>query len=146
MSQVTLLTGAVWGIVGAIAMVIVMQAIGGDSPPPFAVFWGKFIGNGDPADAMPQALVLHAVYAVGAGAVYASIFNRFDLGFSITSVSGGVIWGVVWGVVLMGGAIFWVNLVLDMDPDKSQVMSLGAAHLVFGLTLGLLGAVVPHLV
>lgn len=146
MSQVTVLTGAIWGIAGAIAMMIVMQAGGGDTPPPFAVFWAKFIGNGDPSNAMPQSLILHALYALVAGAAYAVIFNNFDLGFSITTITGGVIWGVVWGLVLLiGAAVFWVNLVLDMDPDPSQMLPMAIAHLAYGVVLGLLAAVVPHL-
>lgn len=147
MSQVTVSTGAIWGIVGAIAMVIVMQALGGDDPPPFAVFWSKFIGDGDPSNAMPQSLILHAIYAIVAGAVYVPIFTSFNLGFPITTYAGGVIWGIVWGIILMIiAAVVWVNIVLDMDPDQSQVMTMGAAHVAYGLVLGILGAAVPHLV
>lgn len=147
MSDVTLLTGAVWGLVGAVAMVVVMNARGGDTPPPFAVFWAKFLGDGIPANAMPQALSLHAIYAVVAGAVYTVVFNGFDLGFAITTFAGGVIWGLVWGVLLLVGAMmFWGKLILDMDPDKPQMMTIALAHLAYGLVLGVLGAAVPHLV
>lgn len=146
MSQVTILTGAVWGIAGAIAMVIVMNARGGDAPPPFAVFWAKFIGDGPPAQAMPQALSLHAIYAIVAGAVYAGLFNAFDLGFPITTYAGGVLWGIVWAVILLIGAmVFWGNLVLDMDPDRPQMVTMALAHLAYGVVLGILGAAVPHL-
>lgn len=146
MTDVTLLTGAVWGLVGAVAMVVVMNARGGDAPPPFAVFWAKFLGDGDPHGAMPQALVLHAGYAVVAGAVYTVVFNAFDLGFAITSFPGGVLWGLVYGVVLLVGAMaFWGTFVLDMDTDGAQRRTLVLAHLAYGLVLGLLGAAVPHL-
>lgn len=146
MSEVTLITGAVWGIVGAIGMVIVMQARGGDNPPPFAVFWAKFLGDGNPEAAMPMALSLHGIYAIVAGAAYAFVFSDFDLGYPITELTGGVIWGVVWGIVLLVGAmVFWGKLVLDMDPDRPQMMTMALAHLVFGLVVGILGALVPHL-
>lgn len=146
MSEVTLLTGAVWGIVGAIAMVIVMQ-LGRGGDPPFAVFWAQYLGDGDPDAAMPQALILHAVYAVVAGAVYVSIFTAVDLGYPITGITGGIIWGIVWGIVLfVGAAIFWVNRILDMDPDKPQVMTMALAHVAYGVTLGILSAAIPHLV
>lgn len=146
MSDVTLLTGAVWGLVGAVAMVVVMTARGGDAPPPFAVFWATFLGDGDPDGAMPQALVLHAGYAVVAGAVYALVFSAFDLGFAITTFTGGVLWGLVYGVVLLLGAmVFWGTLVLDLDPDGAQRRTLVIAHLAYGLVLGLLSAAVPHL-
>lgn len=146
MSEVTLLSGAVWGIVGAIAMVLVMRAIGGDAPPPFAVFWARFIGDGGPSEAMPQSLILHAIYAIVAGVVYVIVFTRFDLGVAITSVSGGVLWGIVWAVVLfVVAAVFWGNAVLDMTPDRGQMTSMGLAHLAYGLVLGILSAAVPHL-
>lgn len=147
MSNVTLLTGAVWGLAGAVAMVVVMNARGGDAPPPFAVFWATFIGDGDPAAAMPQALVLHAIYAVVAGGVYTVVFNAFDLGYPITSIAGGVLWGIVWAVVLLVVAmVVWGNLVLDLDPDRPQLVTIAVAHLAYGLTLGVLGGAVPHLV
>lgn len=95
MSQVTLLAGAVWGIAGAIAMMIVMRGLGGDAPPPFAVFWSKFVGGGNPSEAMPQSLVLHAVYALVAEVVFVAIFNSFDLGFPITEFTGGVLGAAV---------------------------------------------------
>lgn len=144
--SVTLLTGLGWGIVGAVAMVVVMQLAGGDAPPPFAVFWAKFVGDGPPADAMPQALLVHFGYGGVAGVVYALVFGTVDLGFPIDTYTGGVIWGVVWGVVLMIiGAVVWVNVVLDMNPDPQQMLSMGLAHLAYGLVLGLLGAAIPAL-
>lgn len=146
MSQVTLLSSAVWGVAGAIAMMVVMQVLGGEDPPPFAVFWAKFIGDGNPSNAMPQSLLLHAGYAVVAGAVYAPVFTAFDLGFPITGVTGGILWGIVWAIVLfLFAAVFWVNMILDMDPDSRQVMTMGFAHLAYGLTLGILSAALPHL-
>lgn len=148
MSELTLLSGAVWGLVGAVAMVVVMNARGGDAPPPFAVFWASYLGDGDPADAMPQALVLHAIYAVVAGAVYTLVFNLVgpSLGLPITGYAGGIVLGLVWAIVLLAGAVaFWGNLVLDLDPDSEQVRTLVFAHLAFGLVLGVLGAAVPHL-
>lgn len=149
MSDVTLLTGAVWGLVGAVAMVVVMNARGGDAPPPFAVFWAKFLGDGDPTDAMPQALLLHAVYAAVAGAVYTVVFTPIGdgVGLAITGVTGGVVWGLVYGIVLLvGGMVFWGKLVLGMDPDRPQMLTIALAHLAYGLVLGLLAAAVPHLV
>lgn len=145
MSEVTLLTGAVWGSVGAIAMMVVMQVLGSDAPPPFAVFWSKFIG-GDPTDAMPQSLLVHAGYALVAGVVYVALFSSIDLGFPITEFTGGILWGLVWGIVLLIIAmVIWVNIVLGMAPDRRQMRTMVVAHLAYGLTLGILGAAVPHL-
>lgn len=138
------LGGALWGLVGAIAMVVVMQIRGTEAPPPFAVFWAKFLGDGDPEAAMPRSLLLHAANGIGGGLVFVLVFGAFDLGIPITEVTGGVLWGLVWALVLLViAAVFWVNIVLDMDPPKSQVQTLVLAHLVYGLTLGILSAVVP---
>jgi hypothetical protein len=52
MSDIPLLTGAGWGLAGAIAMAIMMHARGGDDPPPFAGFWAKFLGDGNPGATM----------------------------------------------------------------------------------------------
>lgn len=140
------MSGAVWGLAGAVAMVVVMRAIGGDDPAPFAVFWATFLGDGDPGDAMPQSLLLHAIYAVVAGAVSVAVFSAFDLGVPITGVTGGVVWGLIWGVVLFAiAAVVWVNGVLGMDPERGQVRTMALAHLAYGLVLGVLSAVVPHL-
>lgn len=148
MSTVTTLTGAVWGLAGAIAMVVVMNARGGDDPPPFAVFWAKFLGDGNPKAAMPQALSLHAIYAIVAGAVYTLVFNPVgdSVGLAITGFTGGVVWGIVFAVILLIGAmVFWGNLVLDMDPSGEQFQTIALAHLAYGLVLGILAAAVPHL-
>ncbi|MDY6764165.1 MAG: hypothetical protein SV377_00495, partial [Halobacteria archaeon] len=133
----------------AVAMVIVMQARGGDAPPPFAVFWAKFIGDGDPSEAMPQSLILHAIYAIVAGAVYAVVFNPIgsSVGLLVTTFAGGIVWGIVWAIVLLIVAmVFWGNIVLDMDPDRPQMITIVIAHLAYGLVLGILSAAVPHLV
>ena len=146
MSDVTLLTGAVWGLAGAVVMVLVMAARGGDSPPPFAVFWARFLGDGDPGAAMPQSLLLHAVYAAVAGEVYVLVLGSVDLGLPVTTYTGGIVWGVVWAVVLLIGAMaFWGKLVLKMAPNREQMLTIALAHLGYGLTLGLLVAAVPHL-
>lgn len=42
--------------------------------------------------------------------------------------------------------MFWGEIVLDMDPGSEQMQTLILAHLAYGLTLGILGAAVPHLV
>lgn len=147
MSEVTLITGAVWGIVGAIAMVVVMQVRGGEAPPPFAVFWAQYIGDGDPDDAMPAALSLHFSYAIVAGAVYALVTGTVNFGIDPSSPVGGVVWGLIWAIILLaGGMVFWMNMVLDVEPTDEQRMTFVMAHVAFGLTIGILGGLLPHLV
>ena len=148
MSAITPLTGAVWGLAGALAMVVVMNLRGGEAPPPFAVFWAKFLGDGDPAGAMPQAMSLHAGYALVAGTVYAAGVGPVgaSAGLGATTLVGGVVLGLVWALVLLVVAMaFWGRLVLDLDPGPAQRRTLVLAHAAYGLTLGVLGAAVPHL-
>lgn len=144
MAQVSVLAGVIWGFVGSIAMVIVMGTRGDEDPPSFAVYWSETIGDGNPSDAMPQALLLHVIYAMAAGGAYVVLFSTVDLGLRITGYVGGVVWGVFWAVILLAiGFLFWVNMVLDMDPDQPAMVTMGLAHLAYGLTLGLLSAAVP---
>lgn len=141
----TPITGVLAGLVGALAMVPVMKMVGGDTDPPFAVFWATFVGDGDPEAAMPAALSLHLAYGAVAGAVLAVV--ALAVGGSgllnVESAVGGVVWGLVWAVVLMVGAMVQANTILDMDPDKDAVLSMGLAHLVYGVVTGLLIAVLP---
>lgn len=144
MTQPSVVAGAVWGLVAAMVMVAVMGMLGGDDPPPFAVFWSEYIGDGTPEDAMPQALAFHVFYAAAAGEIYVGVFGTVDLGLSITSLAGGIAWGLVWGVLLLVVAmVFWFNVVLDIDPDPGRVRTVVTAHVAYGLTLGVLVAAIP---
>ncbi len=145
MADVTLLTGAVWGIIGAFGMMVAMKVIGSESPPPFAAFWAKLFG-GKPQDAMPQAMSVHLLYAAIMGALYTAIFSTFNAGLAITTLAGGVVWGLVWGIALLiGGKVFWIKLILGLEPDEKQRKSFMVAHLTYGLVLGILTALLPHL-
>jgi hypothetical protein len=141
----TAITGAVAGVIGALAMVPVMKMAGGDDDPPFAVFWAKFVGDGDPAEAMPAALSLHLVYGAVAGAVLVVV--ALALGgpglLDVESAVGGLVWGVIWAVVLLVVAMLQANTLLDMDPDQDAMLSMGLAHLAYGVVTGLLIAVLP---
>jgi hypothetical protein len=65
----------------------------------------------------------------------------------LTPLTGRIVWGLVYAIVLLIGAmVVWGKLVLDMDPDSDQLMTIALAHLGYGLVLGILGAAVPHLV
>jgi predicted MFS family arabinose efflux permease len=45
------------------------------SLPPTAEFWATFVSGGDPADSPVAALVLHVVYGVAAGAIFAVVLR-----------------------------------------------------------------------
>lgn len=75
MSDVTILGGLLGGVVATIVMTALMMWLGDDSPPPTAVFWSTYVGDGRPGEYVRQGMVLHFLYgsvlgtAVGAGLV-----------------------------------------------------------------------------
>lgn len=53
--------GLVGGFVATIVMTAFMMALGDDSPPPTALFWSTYVGNGPPDDYTMQGMILHLV-------------------------------------------------------------------------------------
>jgi hypothetical protein len=141
----TVLTGAVAGVAGALAMVPVMKVLGGGADPPFAVFWATFVGDGDPRDAMPAALSLHLAYGAVAGAVFVPLLAVTGPALTLdpAGLAGGTIGGVLWSLILLFGAMAQANVLLDLDPDNRSVLTMGVSHLTYGVVLGLLVAVLP---
>lgn len=118
------------------------------SLPPTAEFWTTFVSDGDPQDVPIPALVLHAGYGGGAGAVFGALLahrKSVSDGESGTesppgppTYSGEVsttVAGVLYGALL---SVFgeWVVLgwLLDIDPDDRVAFHVG--HLLYGITLG----------
>ena len=135
--MVTLIGGLVAGFVATIVMTVFMMVLGDDSPPPTALFWSKYVGDGDPSDYMMQGMVLHLLYGTIAGGVFAAIVPL--LGFvSVATVGSAVLWGLGYGIVLfVGAAIFWMNIVLGMEPEMKVAGMFLFFHLIYG---GILGA------
>lgn len=134
--MVTLIGGLVGGLVATIVMTVFMMVLGDDAPPPTAIFWSKYVGNGDPGDFVTQGMVLHLLYGIIAGGVFAAIVPV--LGFvSIATVGSTILWGLVYGVVLFAGAaVFWMKIVLGMEPEMKMVGMFLFFHLVYGGVLG----------
>ena len=134
--MVTLIGGLVGGLVATIVMTAFMMTLGDDSPPPTALFWSKYVGDGDPGDFMMQGIILHLIYGTIAGGVFALIVP--SLGFvSVATIGSAVLWGLVYGFVLfVGAAVFWMNIVLDMDAEPQMVVMFLVFHLVYGGVLG----------
>lgn len=133
--MVTLLSGVVGGFVATIVMTVFMTQLGDDSPPPTALFWAKYVGDGGPEEAMMPGMVLHLVYGTIAGGAFVLLLPI--LGLSFASVGSAVLWGLVWGVVLfIFAAAFWMMMVLGMDPEKKQVGMFLLFHLIYGAILG----------
>lgn len=135
--MVTLLTGLVGGLIATFVMTAFMMSLGDDSPPPTASLWAKYVGSGNPEDYVPQGMALHTVYGIVAGAIFVLVFSAIDIGFPVGSLVGGLGWGIVWGIVLfVVSAVFWMNVVLGMDPEPKQAAKFLLFHVVYGVVLG----------
>jgi len=133
--MISLVNGLAGGLVATIAMSTFMMTLGDDSPPPTALFWSKYVGDGDPGEYVPQGMVLHMIYGVVAGAVF--VVGVDVLGLTVAGLDGGLLWGLAYGVVLFAGAAaFWMNAVLGIDADGKTVGLFLLFHLVYGVVLG----------
>lgn len=131
----TVISGLVGGLIATIAMTVVMMAIGDDSPPPPAQVWSQYIGDGEPQEYMMQGMVLHLIYGIIAGGVFVVLVPA--IGFSLGTLTMAIVWGIVWAVVLfIVGAVFWMRIVLGVEPAMQMVMMFGLFHLVYGVVLG----------
>ena len=132
MASVT--AGLAGGLVATIVMTAVMMVMGDGGPPPTAGLVAKFAG-GDPADYAMPGMILHLVYGVVAGAVFAVGVPL--VGLSLGSIGVAIGLGLVYGIVLMiGGMVFWMRMVIGMEPDKDMMVMFGTVHVVYGVVLG----------
>jgi hypothetical protein len=135
MVEISILNGLAGGLVATIVMTAFMLALGDDSPPPTALFWSQYVGDGPPSDYMPQGMALHMIYGIVAGAVFALVVPMLGLGLSGTV--GLTALGLAYGFVLfVGAAVFWMNVVLDIDAEPAMVGMFLFFHLVYGAVLG----------
>lgn len=135
MVEITLIGGLVGGLAATIVMTMFMMGLGDDSPPPTALFWSKYIGDGEPDEYMMPGMLLHMFYGVVAGAVLAVALPVAGFGDVALTTALGV--GVVYGFVLfVGAAVFWMNVVLALEPEPKQVGQFLLFHLVYGVVLG----------
>lgn len=117
-----------------IVMTAVMMVMGDGGPPPTAALVAKFAG-GDPADYAMPGMILHLLYGIIAGAVFAVGVPL--LGLSLGSTGAAIGLGLVYGIVLMiGGMMFWMRVVIGMEPDKGMMMMFGTVHVIYGVVLG----------
>ena len=132
MASVT--AGLTGGLVATIVMTAVMMVMGDGGPPPTAALVAKFAG-GDPADYAMPGMILHLVYGIVAGAVFAVGVPL--LGLSLGSIGVAIGLGLVYGIVLMiGGMLFWMRVVIGMEPAKGMMMMFGTVHVIYGVVLG----------
>ncbi|MDZ7745843.1 MAG: hypothetical protein U5K28_04720 [Halobacteriales archaeon] len=130
----SVIAGLAGGVVATIVMTIAMMMMGDDSPPPTAALVAKFAG-GEPEDYAMPGMVLHLIYGIVAGAVFA--VGVPVLGLSLDSIGVAIGLGLVYGVVLMiGGMMFWMRMIIGMEPDRSMMMMFGTVHVIYGVVLG----------
>jgi hypothetical protein len=135
----SIVAGLAGGLVATIVMTVVMMVMGDGGPPPTAALVAKFAG-GDPEDYAMPGMMLHLIYGILAGAVFAVGAPLVGLSLGSIAVAAGL--GLVYGIILMiGGMMFWMRTVIGMEPDRDMMMVFGTVHVVYGVVLGVfLGA------
>jgi hypothetical protein len=142
--MVSALNGLVGGLLATIVMTMFMMALGDDSPPPTAALWAKYVGDGAPDEYMMQGMALHMMYGVGAGVAFAVGATALGLGVGTGALGGTLLWAVAYGVVLtVVGAVFWMRIVLAMEPEPAMVGMFALFHLVYALVLGASSVYLP---
>ncbi|VTT86353.1 hypothetical protein DM2_2391 [Halorubrum sp. DM2] len=115
-------------------MTVAMMVMGDGGPPPTAALVAMFAG-GQPEDHAMPGMALHLLYGIAAGAVFAVGVPL--VGLSLGSIGVAVGLGLVYGLVLMiGGMMFWMRIVIGMEPDKGTMMTFGTVHVIYGVVLG----------
>ena len=142
--MVSILTGLIAGLIATVVMTMFMMTMGDDSPPPTAALWAKYVGDEGPESYMKQGMLLHMLYGVGAGVAFAVGATALALDVGAGVIVGSVLWGLAFGLVLMvGGMMFWMRIVLAMEPDPKTMGAFGFFHVVYGVVLGAGIALLP---
>ncbi|MEF8802274.1 MAG: hypothetical protein V5A56_14790 [Halolamina sp.] len=130
----SVIAGLAGGLVATIVMTSLMMVMGDGGPPPTASFVAKFAG-GAPEDYAMPGMVLHLIYGILAGVVFAVGVPL--VGLSLGSIAVAAALGLVYGIILMiGGMMFWMRMVIGMEPDRDMMMTFGTVHIVYGVLLG----------
>jgi hypothetical protein len=130
----SVIAGLVGGVVATIVMTIAMMVMGDGGPPPTARLVAKFAG-GDPEDYAMPGLALHLIYGIVAGGVFA--VGVPAIGLDLGSLGIAIALGVVYGIVLMiGGMVFWMRMVIGLEPEPGMMTMFGTVHVIYGIVLG----------
>lgn len=134
--MVSILSGLIGGLLATIVMTVFMMTLGDDSPPPTASLWAKYVGDEGPESYMLQGMALHMLYGIGAGVVFALGVTALGLGVGTSALTTSLLWGVVYALALtIVGAVFWMRVVLAMEPEPAMVGMFAMFHLVYGVVL-----------
>ncbi|MFC7131458.1 hypothetical protein [Haloferax chudinovii] len=130
----SVIAGLAGGVVATMVMTIGMMVIGDGGPPPTARLVTKFAG-GEPEDYAMPGMALHFIYGIVAGGVFAVGVPLIGLDLGSIAVAAGL--GLVYGIVLMiGGMMFWMRMIIGMEPDRSRMTMFGTVHVIYGVVLG----------
>jgi hypothetical protein len=132
----SVIAGLAGGLVATIVMTmtIVMMVMDDGGPPPTAALVAKF-ADGEPEDYAMPGMVSHLIYGTVAGAVFAVGVPLIGLGLGSIAVAVG--FSLVYGIVLMiGGMLFWMRMIIGMEPDRDMIMMFGTVHVIYGVVLG----------
>ena len=133
--MVSILSGLIGGLLATIVMTVFMMALGDDSPPPTAALWAKYVGDEGPESYMMQGMALHMMYGIVAGGAFA--VGVTALGLGVATLTSGLLWAVVYGLLLtVVGAVFWMRVVLAMEPEPAMVGMFALFHVIYGVVLG----------
>ncbi|PSQ49671.1 hypothetical protein BRD19_03380 [Halobacteriales archaeon SW_7_65_23] len=127
--------GSLGGLVATLSMTV-FRLPTSKSLPPTAKFWAKFVGSGDPEDYPITALVLHLLYGVAGGVVYA-LLTPGEGDPEAAAEAKSALLGTAFGTALsvFGSRVMLVQ-VLGVDPDRDELLVFHISHVVYGLTLG----------
>lgn len=135
-TMLSILNGLIGGLLATVVMTGVQLGVGGDDPPPTAVFWSKYVGDGPPGAYMLPGMVLHLFYGTVAGGVFAGAVGLIDV-LTMSPLTAAIAWGLGYGVFLfIGAAVFWMRIVLALDADIRAASLFLGFHLVYGGVLG----------
>lgn len=127
--------GSLGGLVATLSMTVFRMPTS-KSLPPTAVFWAKYVGSGDPEDYPVIALVLHLLYGVTSGIMFALLTPGRGDSEEVAESKGAVL-GTVYGIVLsIFGSRIVLERVLGLTLETDERLVFHISHVVYGLTLG----------
>lgn len=134
--------GVVGGLLGAVAMVVLMDLLEVQEYPPSVQFWARFLGSGKPDNYVGAGLFLHVVYGTVAGGLYPRLAWLAGAGGELyAGWPLGLVGGLIFGVVLFFVAVLYrIFGLFRMEMAPRQVWTLALLHLVYGVVLGFVTA------
>lgn len=127
--------GSLGGIVATVSMTVFRMPTS-KSLPPTARFWATYVGSGEPEDYTVTALLLHLLYGVMSGVVFALVTPGSEDAEEVAESKGAIL-GTIYGIAL---SVFGMRAILGgllgTDPDSDERLVFHISHVVYGLTLG----------